>query len=421
MALQNLLGAKLVGKDGDVDTATLSQKKAVGLYFSAHWCGPCRGFTPQLAKAYSDNLKAKGLEVVFISSDRDADAFKGYFGEMPWLALPFADRDRARQLGGKFGVQGIPTLVILDPATGKVITKDGREAVSEDPQGDKLPWRPPSLWEVVPAELIDSKGGKHSLASVRENSDAIGFYFSAHWCPPCRGFTPQLAKTYSKLKAEGKKLEVVFVSSDRDPAQFQGYLNEMPWLAIPFDNRAAKAQLSSKYGVEGIPTLIIVDRDGNTINAQGRAAVSSDPGGAKFPWVPTPYNDLNSPAVQAINGKPALVVFGESEEDERKLIAAVEPVAQEYEAKAKAEDEEPPVLFFYATGNEGVVPRVKELMGLKNETVMGVVDIPGACAAFSEVKSVAALNAEAVRDFLTFYLNDGVPKRPLHAPGGDDE
>ena len=48
-AFTELLGDELVGKDGPVPTATaIAGKKAVGLYFSAHWCPPCRGFTPQL-------------------------------------------------------------------------------------------------------------------------------------------------------------------------------------------------------------------------------------------------------------------------------------------------------------------------------------------------------------------------------------
>ena len=32
--------------------------------------------------------------------------------------------------------------------------------------------------------------------------DFIGLYFSAHWCPPCRGFTPVLADTYNKIKRQ---------------------------------------------------------------------------------------------------------------------------------------------------------------------------------------------------------------------------
>jgi len=69
---------------------------AAGLYFSAHWCPPCRGFTPELAKFYEQMKKKVGdkLEIVFISSDRGEDEWKSYFAEMPWLALPFSARDK---------------------------------------------------------------------------------------------------------------------------------------------------------------------------------------------------------------------------------------------------------------------------------------------------------------------------------------
>jgi thiol-disulfide isomerase/thioredoxin len=140
-AMEQLLGADLVGKDGPVKTAeVLAGKEAVALYFSAHWCPPCRQFTPQLAQSYQANLQTKGLEVVFVSSDQDETSFQEYFGSMPWLALPFNASELKQTLGEKFGVQGIPMLVVLD-ANGEVITKDGRSMVSEDPAGENFPWR----------------------------------------------------------------------------------------------------------------------------------------------------------------------------------------------------------------------------------------------------------------------------------------
>merc|ERR1712224_1019479 len=92
----------------------LAGKKAVGLYFSAHWCPPCRGFTPKLVSAYSESLSKLGLEIVFVSSDRDEASFDSYFAEQPWLALPYDQRDLKAKLSKQFKVSGIPSFAILE-------------------------------------------------------------------------------------------------------------------------------------------------------------------------------------------------------------------------------------------------------------------------------------------------------------------
>jgi len=71
---------------------------------------------------------------------------------MPWLALPFSDK-RISELSDLYGVEGIPTFVIVDPATGKTINEAAKGAVSADPQGAEFPWNP------KPLNLIDSAGG----------------------------------------------------------------------------------------------------------------------------------------------------------------------------------------------------------------------------------------------------------------------
>merc|ERR1712199_73167 len=72
--------------------APSTSKPYVGLYFSAHWCPPCRQFTPMLVDAYKKHLKAKNLEVIFVSADKSPQEFAEYYGTMPWLAIPQGDK-----------------------------------------------------------------------------------------------------------------------------------------------------------------------------------------------------------------------------------------------------------------------------------------------------------------------------------------
>jgi len=114
-ALEALFGSEILTKEGPQPTAeALAGKTHIMVYFSAHWCPPCRGYTPELSKAYADSGKKDQTAVVFVSSDRDEAAFAEYYGEMSFMALPFANRSAKEELSTKYGVRGIPTLVLLD-------------------------------------------------------------------------------------------------------------------------------------------------------------------------------------------------------------------------------------------------------------------------------------------------------------------
>lgn len=123
-------------------------------------------------------------------------------------------------------------------------------------------------------EKLSAKSGEVATTEALAGK-VVGLYFSAHWCPPCRGFTPRFAEIYNTMVASGKNFEVVFVSSDRDESQFSEYYAEMPWLALPFDERDRKAQLSKRFGVSGIPSLVILDVDGREITRSSATAVRS--------------------------------------------------------------------------------------------------------------------------------------------------
>ncbi|KAK4303611.1 hypothetical protein Pmani_024393 [Petrolisthes manimaculis] len=96
------VGEEVVGHSGGL--VPLSQlcgpDRVLGLYFAAHWCGPCRVLTPQLVAFYNhvrENTKHQ-LELVLVSSDTDQTAFTDHFADMPWHAVPFTDAKRKVEL-----------------------------------------------------------------------------------------------------------------------------------------------------------------------------------------------------------------------------------------------------------------------------------------------------------------------------------
>jgi thiol-disulfide isomerase/thioredoxin len=142
--LRLMLGEELRGLGrGTVGIDAVATRDVVALYFSAHWCPPCRSFTPQLAQYYGAmwGKRPGALEVVFVSRDRDQASFEEYSDKMPWLSMPFTDDDGRRDgLASHFGVRGIPALVFINPVTCEVLLEDGRSHVMGDPQALQFPW-----------------------------------------------------------------------------------------------------------------------------------------------------------------------------------------------------------------------------------------------------------------------------------------
>ena len=168
-------------------------------------------------------------------------------------------------------------------ADGNVLSKDGRRHVSEDATGSRYPWTPKTLADMLGSSFVDNKGGKVSIGDL--DGKVLGIYFSAHWCGPCRAFTPQLVSVYNTLKAAGKPFEIIFASSDRDEDSFRQYFGTMPWLSLAgtvAEGKDRKGDLSAHFEVGGIPTLVILDENRNVVRADARGAVTADPRSAKL-------------------------------------------------------------------------------------------------------------------------------------------
>ena len=119
---------------------------------------------------------------------------------------------------------------------------------------DLVAWKNGSL-----ARFDDEALGKKKL---------IALYFSAHWCAPCRKFTPQLVDYYKRVAPEHPEFEIVFYSEDKSQYAFETYMREtnMPWLAIDYPKVKTKDALQKIAG-SGIPSLVLVDSTGKVISS----------------------------------------------------------------------------------------------------------------------------------------------------------
>lgn len=139
--------------------------------------------------------------------------------------------------------------------------------------------------EMFGEELTNAQGEKVEVKAL-EGKELVLVYFSAHWCGPCRMFTPHLVKAYEQWQKDGKPVELVFVSSDRTAEAMLGYMKEakMPWLAVPF--RAAPGQaLAAKHNIRGIPALLVFNAKGEVVSANARGEVQSKGAGAIEAWM----------------------------------------------------------------------------------------------------------------------------------------
>lgn len=144
-----------------------------------------------------------------------------------------------------------------------------------------------------------------------------GIYFSAHWCPPCKQFTPVLVDTYNQIKKNGGAFEIIFVSWDKSKAAMFDYMKEveMPWLAMKYKCPEAEG-LKGKYDVKGIPSLVIIDSAGELVTTTGRRDVQTlgtkawekwTGGGGLKKNAPTANSDVRQVRSTGVKGANALL------------------------------------------------------------------------------------------------------------------
>jgi thiol-disulfide isomerase/thioredoxin len=100
--------------------------------------------------------------------------------------------------------------------------------------------------------------------------------FTATWCGPCKVQIPGMIETYKKYHDKGLEIISVYMWERNDDsvaaaASIKNFVEEenLPWLILvePLAVKAAQPEYGGFYGISGVPTFILVDKEGKIMMA----------------------------------------------------------------------------------------------------------------------------------------------------------
>ena len=112
-------------------------------------------------------------------------------------------------------------------------------------------------------ELATLDGTELDLAQIAGENKIVLVNFWATWCQPCRLEMPQLERIYDEYHSQG--LEILAISAE-DPSTIEAFLAEHPY-SYPILVDPDRV-VSERYGIEAIPTTVMIDADGKVIRVR---------------------------------------------------------------------------------------------------------------------------------------------------------
>jgi peroxiredoxin len=187
-----------------------------------------------------------------------------------WLMIDTNDSGKFSRQPGKqfdvkrpFNIRGV-TYELHD------LTPDGQFSVERSTQQVAEIAPPPNLevGHTAPAFTAQTIDGK----TVRFPDDYKGHIvmldFWATWCGPCMGEVPGLAAAYEKYHPRGFDVLGISLDNPHSTDKINSVLkgNKMLWPEV-YDGNGWKAAVAQQYGIQSIPSPILVDGDTGKILA----------------------------------------------------------------------------------------------------------------------------------------------------------
>ena len=161
-------------------------------------------------------------------------------------------------------------------------------------------------------EFKDLNGNTVNIGKLKGKVVIIDFW--ATWCGPCLRETPNLLSAYEEFRDKG--LEIIGISMDKDRQKLESYLetHKIPWPNY-YDGKSWDNEISSRFGIRGIPAIMLLDRDGVVRKTRIRGSAIRESvaelisGAPKYsaPQAPLPDSAVgNYKLLEIIETKPAL-------------------------------------------------------------------------------------------------------------------
>lgn len=121
----------------------------------------------------------------------------------------------------------------------------------------------------IDIELLNTKGERVKLSSLVEKDKYVMLEFWASWCGPCRGEIPHLVKVHNKYK----DFQIISISVDDKDSDWQKAMKEegMVWTQLRNPD-GLKGVVQEVYNITGVPTCILLDKEGNFYKTNMRGA-----------------------------------------------------------------------------------------------------------------------------------------------------
>ncbi|WP_457600901.1 peroxiredoxin family protein [Hydrogenivirga sp.] len=116
--------------------------------------------------------------------------------------------------------------------------------------------------DIAPDFTLKTIDGREvSLKDYRGKVVLINFW--ATWCPPCRNEMPLFVRVYKRHRDKGFEILAVSTDSSLDPVK--KFVKEF---RINFPVLYDDKNVVSLYGIQGLPTSFLIDREGKIIKVR---------------------------------------------------------------------------------------------------------------------------------------------------------